>query len=221
VAETAETVLEARVGDLDRSIDALRLQYPDYWEKVSGRYLSRVAVRLELEAYSRMVEDRLLSPQVFRHLARDLEARLHEFEAIPPIDLGLDVTELVASVPLLRDLGPEATGEIARLLVPRLALPGERIVREGERGDAMFFIASGAVEVVLPNERVRLGTGDFFGEMALVNRRPRRADVVAIAYTRLLVLGRDAFRTFLRTHPDLMRRVRAVAAARGRQPAPA
>ena len=216
VAETAESVLKGRVADLERSIDALRLQYPDYWEQVSGRYLSRVAVRLELEAYDRMLEERLLSPELFRTLASDLEARLHQFEAIPPVDLKLDVAELVAGVPLLRDLGPEAAREIADLLVPRLVLPGERIVREGERGDAMFFIASGAVEVVLPNERVRLGTGDFFGEMALINRRPRGADVIAIAYCRLLVLSREPFRRFLRTHPELMRRVRAVAVERAR-----
>src|SRR3712207_4538962 len=38
IAETAETVLQARVNDVDRAIDALRLQYPEYWETVSGRY---------------------------------------------------------------------------------------------------------------------------------------------------------------------------------------
>jgi CPA1 family monovalent cation:H+ antiporter len=216
VAETAESVLESRVADLERSVDSLRLQYPDYWSAVSGRYLSRVAVRLELEAYYRMLEERLLSPQVLHHLAIELEGRLREFEAIPPLDLRLDVVDLVRSVPLLRGLDPESTKEIERLLVPRLALPGERIVREGERGDEMFFIASGAVEVVLPEDRIRLGTGDFFGEMALINRRPRGADVVAIAYCRLLVLGRDAFRRFLKAHPDLMRQVRKVAAERAR-----
>ena len=81
----------------------------------------------------------------------------------------------------------------------------------------MFFIASGAVEVVLPDERVRLGTGDFFGELALLTRRPRQADVVAIAYCKLLLLDRESFRRFLRTHPEMMRQVRAVAAQRTRE----
>jgi monovalent cation:H+ antiporter, CPA1 family len=216
VAETAESVLEARVADVDRAIDALRLQYPDYWEAVSGLYLSRVAVRLELEAYDRMLEERLLTPQLHRNLTADLEARLRAFEKIPPLDLRLDVADLIASVPLLRSLGPEAVEELAGMLVPRLALPGERIVREGERGEEMFFIASGAVEVVLPDRRVRLGTGDFFGEMALLTRRPRNSDVVAIAYCRLLVLGREAFGRFLRTHPELTQRVREIATVRAR-----
>ena len=217
VAETAESVLKARVADLERSIDALRLQYPDYWEQVSGRYLSRVAVRLELEAYDRMLEERLLSPELFRTLASDLEARLHEFEAIPPVDLKLDVAELVAGVPLLRDLGPEAAREIADLTgaAPRPAGRAHRPRGRAWRRDVLHRFGRRRGRAAA-NEWVRLGTGDFFGEMALINRRPRGADVIAIAYCRLLVLSREPFRRFLRTHPELMRRVRAVAVERAR-----
>jgi CPA1 family monovalent cation:H+ antiporter len=214
VAETAENVLQMRANELERSIDALRLQYPDYWEAVSGRYLSRVAVRLELEFYSRMEEERLLPPELIQHMTRELENRLQAFEAIPKLDLRLNVTDLISSVPLFKDLSPGEAEELGKLLVPRLALPGERIVHEGDRGDEMYFIASGAVEVYLPGERVRLGTGDFFGEIALLTRRPRQADVVAIAYTRLLLLRRESFRTFLRTHPNLMHDIRQVATRR-------
>jgi CPA1 family monovalent cation:H+ antiporter len=216
IAETAESVLQARVNEFERSVDALRLQYPDYWETVSGRYLSRVAVRLELEAYDRMQEERLLPAELLQHITRELESRLHRFEETPKLDLRLDVTDLISSVPLFKDASPEEVEELGKLLVPRLALPGERVVREGDRGDEMFFIASGAVEVHLPGERVRLGTGDFFGEIALLTRRPRQADVVAIAFTRLLLLRRESFRTFLRTHPKLMQDIRQVATRRAR-----
>ena len=79
----------------------------------------------------------------------------------------------------------------------------------------MYFIASGAVEVQRPGDEViRLGTGEFFGEMALIMRRPRVADVVALSYCRLLMLPRDAFREFLRTHPELMQQVRRAAEER-------
>ena len=49
--------------------------------------------------------------------------------------------------------------------------PTRSIIHKGERGREMFFISSGAVEVVLPNQRVRLGSGEFFGEMALLEPR--------------------------------------------------
>ena len=218
VSDVALHVIEARIEDSDRTLDAIRLQYPAYWRTVSGRFLSRTAVRLELEAYHRMASEGLLSSELLRHLVGELRGRLETFEAIPPLDLGLDVDKLISKVPLLGQLDEQARADLRPLLVPRLGLPGERIVRQGERGDAMYFIASGAVEVQRPGEEVvRLGTGDFFGEMALIMRQPRVADVVALGYCRLLMLPRDAFRLFLRTHPELMQQVRRSAEERLRQ----
>ena len=144
-------------------------------------------MRLELEAYQRMAGEGLLSPELLRHLVGELRTRLESFEAIPPLDLGLDVDVLIRNVPLLGELDAVARADLEPLLVARLALPGERLVRRGERGDAMYFIASGAVEVQPPGSKViRLGTGEFFGEMALILRRPadrrrRRAELLPAA----------------------------------------
>ena len=49
VSDVALHVIEARIDDSDRALDAIRLQYPAYWRTVSGRFLSRTAVRLELK----------------------------------------------------------------------------------------------------------------------------------------------------------------------------
>jgi CPA1 family monovalent cation:H+ antiporter len=217
VSEVAAHVIEARIDEIDRVQDTIRLQYPAYWHTVSGRFLSRTAVRLELEAYQRMATEGLVSPELLRHMVGELRTRLESFEAIPPLDLGLDVDKLMRNVPLLGELDDASLAELQRLLVARIALPGERIVRRGERGDAMYFIASGAVEVQRDGDVIRLGTGEFFGEMALLMRRPRVADVVALSYCRLLVLRRDAFRDFLRSHPGLMQQVRRAAEERLRQ----
>ncbi|MGE3294728.1 MAG: cyclic nucleotide-binding domain-containing protein, partial [Geminicoccaceae bacterium] len=209
VSELALRVIETRIKDIDRGLDAIRLQYPAYWRTVSGRFVSRTAVRLELEAYQRMAGEGLLSPELLRHLIGELRTRLASFEAIPPLDLGLDVDALIRTVPLLGELDETARADLRPMLVARLALPSERIIRRGDRGDAMYFIASGAVEVQPPDSQViRLGTGEFFGEMALILRRPRTADVVALSYCRLLMLPREAFRDFLRMHPELMVQVR-------------
>ena len=95
-------MIEARIDDIDRALDAIRLQYPAYWRTVSGRFLSRTAVRLELEAYQRMASEGLLSSELLRHLVGELRTRLESFEAIPPLDLGLDVDMLIRNVPLAR-----------------------------------------------------------------------------------------------------------------------
>jgi monovalent cation:H+ antiporter, CPA1 family len=80
----------------------------------------------------------------------------------------------------------------------------------------MFLISSGAVEVVLPNERARLGSGDFFGEIALLSGRPRQADVIALGYCRVLVLGAADFGRFLRDYPQAKAEIDRIAAERSR-----
>jgi CPA1 family monovalent cation:H+ antiporter len=78
----------------------------------------------------------------------------------------------------------------------------------------VFFIASGAVEVRLPARRVRLGSGEFFGEMALLAGRPRQADVVALTYCRLLVLRKADLERFLAANPEARATIDRTMAAR-------
>jgi voltage-gated potassium channel len=115
--------------------------------------------------------------------------------------------DLVARVPFFRDLGAETIAEVAKLLRPRDAAGGEIIVRRGEPGDCMYFIASGEVEVALkPAPRV-LGAGDFFGEFALITGERRSATVTALTRCELLHLDLADFRHFEAQHPELARRI--------------
>jgi len=63
----------------------------------------------------------------------------------------------------------------------------------------MYFLSTGSVEVLRPDQRIVLNAGDFFGEMALVLHQPRGADVVALTYCQLLVLERSDFDALLRS----------------------
>jgi monovalent cation:H+ antiporter, CPA1 family len=93
-------------------------------------------------------------------------------------------------------------------------VPNERIVRKGDVGDSVFFIASGAADVILPHRRVQLGTGDFFGEMALLTGQPRTADVVAQTYCRLLELRKMDFDRFMANNPRAQQEIARAAATR-------
>ena len=78
----------------------------------------------------------------------------------------------------------------------------------------MFFVASGAAEVVLPGRRIPLGTGDVFGEMALLSGEPRQADVRALTYCRLLVLRKADFDRFMRDNSDVRAKINQIAEKR-------
>jgi monovalent cation:H+ antiporter, CPA1 family len=128
--------------------------------------------------------------------------------------MGLDTDKLVRRLDLLAGLEPQRLEGVQKLLRPRFTVPNELIVRRGERGDSMFFIASGAAEVVFPNSRIRLGSGDVFGEMSLITGDPRQADVRALTYCRLLVLRKADFDLFMRDNRDVRLKISEIARTR-------
>jgi CPA1 family monovalent cation:H+ antiporter len=206
--------LDQRFGAIDRAIAALKLQYPTYARQLEVQYLARLAARLEEERYRRLRAEAIINQDMYEDLQRKLRPRRRAVEMRPTLDLGLNREELVSRVPMFAVLDAKARRSLARMLRPRLAVPDEVIVQKGERGDAMYFISSGAVEVRILPTPVQLGSGDFFGELALLVADRRNADVVALGYCQLLSLAaRDLHRLF-GTEPALRDHIHAVAQAR-------
>ena len=206
--------VELRLTEIDRAIAALQLQYPNYVRQLGTQYLARTAARFEEESYHRLRGKSIISQDVYEDLQRELRRRRRTVEARTVLDLGLQSDDLVGRVPMFASLDENARRAVARLLRARLAVPGEVIVRRGERGDAMYFISSGAVEVRIAPHPVRLGSGDFFGELALLVADRRTADVVALGYCQLLTLAARDLNRLFGTEPALRDHIRAVAEAR-------
>jgi CRP-like cAMP-binding protein len=122
--------------------------------------------------------------------------------------------ELVSRWPVFSELELVTRAELLRLLKPRSAVPGERLIQAGEQGREAFFLSSGEVEVAVRGRKIRLGPGTFFGEMALLSGAPRSADVTALDYCQLFTLGKEDFDRFLQTHPDLRAKIDVVAKER-------
>jgi len=122
--------------------------------------------------------------------------------------------DLVAKVPFFHDVGATVIADVAQLLRPQDYPAGAVVMRRGEPGDCMYFVASGEVEVRVRPEPVYLGPGGFVGEVALLTGGPRNATVVAVKQCTLLSLDIVDFRQLLGRQPDLARIIREEAERR-------
>ncbi|MBX9633853.1 MAG: cyclic nucleotide-binding domain-containing protein, partial [Magnetospirillum sp.] len=94
------------------------------------------------------------------------------------------------------------------------AMRSEVLMREGDLGESMYFIVSGQVEVKGRNGTFVLKAGDFFGEIALIERCPRTATVRAMTRCQLLILDVHDFQRFVAGYPHLLEDIRVTAEAR-------
>ena len=125
--------------------------------------------------------------------------------------------DLVSKVPFFQSLDPSAITEITHML-RRLEVPERTaIIRRGKIGDCMYFIAAGEVQVDVAPNPVRLGTGTFFGELALLGDSVRSANVTTTMPSTLLMLDLADFRTLTAHHADLKRAIDAEGQRRMRE----
>ena len=126
----------------------------------------------------------------------------------------LEMQQLIETFPMFAQVDENSQEELLLLFRPKSGSPGERVIRVGDRGDGMYFISSGAVEVQLEDDPVRLEAGSFFGEMALLSGGRRTADVIAVDFCQFLVLERRDFNVFMSKHPALRAAVSSMAKER-------
>ena len=113
---------------------------------------------------------------------------------------------VIAAVPLFESLSKRHLRKIAGLTSTQEFGVGETVIQEGEPGDAFFVAVTGQAKVVSGGKTLhRLIPGDHFGEISLLDGRPRSASVVAETPLSLLRLPRASFLKMVREDADLAR----------------
>ena len=121
----------------------------------------------------------------------------------------MDVMALISQVDLFRSLNESHRSYLARCTGTSQYQAGDVIIRQGEQGSHLSIIVSGRVQVRRerpgrePIVLDELVAGQFVGEMALLDDRPRTATVVALEDTSCLVLSKWHFRVELESHPEM------------------
>lgn len=213
-----EELYHYRVAQIEKAHQALWLQYPEFAAAVDHRNVARTARRLEIQAYERLKDNGMIGPEVYSSLIATAGGGESQSK-LPKLVIKYDPLELIGHVPLFETTTSTERRKIAKRLKTVFVLPGEQIIAAGDPGDSMYFVADGAVEIRLPDgEHVEIGSGDFFGELALINAAPRNADVYSEGFSTLLKLGKRDFEDLVSRNPSLGSRIRDVAATRQARP---
>ena len=117
--------------------------------------------------------------------------------------------DFLSTVPLLSGIGNAELGRLAEDAREKTFAKGAVILVADDPGDSLFIVRAGRVKVVLVGEDGRevilgmLGVGEHFGELSLIDSRPRSAHVIAVEEATLIVLRREDFRRRIEESPTV------------------
>jgi CRP/FNR family transcriptional regulator, cyclic AMP receptor protein len=115
--------------------------------------------------------------------------------------------ELLRSIPLFEGLAHDDLQLLAASVTPKPFKAGQIIFNQGDRGSEMYIVAGGHVNIHLPGDASRrvslkdIALGEYFGELALFDDKPRSASALATTDAVLLELTRDTLSTYLERRP--------------------
>jgi CRP/FNR family transcriptional regulator, cyclic AMP receptor protein len=129
--------------------------------------------------------------------------------------MGREWLKVLAEVPLFAGLSRRQLGHVGKVARPHRVRRLTKIVREGDRGDAFYVILDGTASVRQPGRRpITLRTGEFFGELALLDGAPRTATVEAQDEVLTMRIGRTDFVKMLEREPKVAVAMLAAIASR-------
>jgi CRP-like cAMP-binding protein len=119
-----------------------------------------------------------------------------------------DLRANLARLALFADLRRPALEKVAHAYREEVYAPGQRVLRRGLPGGGLYVVLDGEAAVELDGDAVRrLGRGEFFGEISVLNGESPSADVRAEGVLRCFVIPGDELEPFLLEHPEVMLRM--------------
>lgn len=134
-----------------------------------------------------------------------------------------DKAALLSAHPLFRELGRDVHNRICNYATMREVKRGKTIFMKGDVGTGLFAVCSGTVEVVVPSTQGKdavinlIKEGEIFGEIALLDGRPRTADALAFTDCLLMVIERRDFLSLLQEQPQVTTKLVEILCARLRR----
>jgi len=211
--ETVRDEFKARRNALHVEVAEVHENYPGFF----ARFETRLGMQAALVGAVWQADDDQkhgeIGQKVHHHIQRlvlDASTRIPEVENAPLTLPAKDLIHMVPMFSLLSETAAEALGNRAAVVT---FLPDDTVIEEGDKGDALYIVSQGTVEVSHLESGKReilaeLRSGDFFGEMAMFGDQVRKATVVAKQPSTLLRLTRKEVLALTSEHPEVGERLR-------------
>ena len=135
----------------------------------------------------------------------------------------MNTEDFLQKVDLFSNLNPKYLKKLSKVCTERVFTKGDYIIRQNDNGIGLFIILSGKVKIVKTRENGETleiathGTGEFFGELAILDGAKRTADVIAVEDTKCIALTSWHFKPVMETHPEIALEILPVLVKRFRE----
>ena len=213
------SIYEDRYERRLKRIQQVAYEYPDYYSKSLERMALQTSMTAAWEGLEEEHHHGAIGAKAFDNLQKRIQAVLHDLPVVPPPHMQ-GVAELVDKVPLLHGLSDKVRDEIVTAATLVTFLPGDQVIAEDQRGDALYLILTGKVVVTRKGKDnsdsvlAELMSGDFFGEAALLEDSVRTASVRAGTMATLIRIPRREVLRIAAEQPELQQRLEETASER-------
>jgi serine/threonine protein phosphatase PrpC len=151
---------------------------------------------------------KLLNAAIEAGAPDNITVALIEPEATPQAEAARARAQVMETLFLFRDLPFNARLRVARICEARSISPAEVIAQEGAPGNSMYVMVQGEVDVTRGKQRLtKLGAGQHFGEISLLDEQPRSATVTSTGPGSVIIIRRDALMELCQREPGLGNKV--------------
>jgi len=201
----------ANVSSLVSNIDVARSAYQ--------RKLEEINAFLKNQKIPHDLQDRVRNYYSYLWAEKKSSSTSSVIQDLPP-SLSMEILmhqngDMIRRLEVFQNTEELFIREAIKILQPQIFLPGEFIIRQGEYGDAMYFLTSGQLVVLIGTKEVaRLSAGSLFGETALVTDERRNANIKALDYGTGYRLSKNDFVNLRSRYPEFDKRVQKIVASR-------
>ena len=189
-------IYRTRMARRQARVEAVRTEFPDFYRGFEYQMSTGMALTRARRNTQQELHHGEIGAKAFASIDVRIETSLNDLAAQAMLSAEVSVPELLEQVPLLQGLSSRCIEEIASHAHPVTFLPGDVVIGEGQKGDALYIISKGRVAVTRHADSGEettvgeLGNGDFFGETGLLGDHVRTATVKAMIPSTLLRLTR-------------------------------